>query len=157
MLHLGDLPPATACRVLAGVQSRLISSAVGDKVKPIAVASVLGYAMFVGRQDDFAFAAGQSLNFDKAEFTRPGIETGEVVTEVFLVYVGHGAARRPFVLHGDAHGGRLRLRIRAQVAQVGALAFRMWQDERRGESLDSFQVKSLLPFQFFSAALPTAA
>ena len=85
MLHLGIFPPATACRVLAGVQSRLIGSAVGDKVKPIAVAAVLGDAMFVGRQDDFAFAAGQSLNFDKAEFTRPGIETREVVTEILQI------------------------------------------------------------------------
>jgi hypothetical protein len=33
----------------------------------------------------------------------------------------------------------------------------MWQDKRCSESLDSFQVQGLLPLQFFSAALATAA
>jgi hypothetical protein len=43
----------------------LASSTIGHEIEPIAIPEILGHAMFVGRQDDLAFATRQPLDFDK--------------------------------------------------------------------------------------------
>ena len=81
--------------VLVLAQLGLFRTAVRHHVEPVTVPPVLGHSMFVGREDDCAIARAQALHLNQAQFPGLSVQTGEVVTEVLLVNVGHSANTSP--------------------------------------------------------------
>ncbi len=70
MLHLLHRPPVIRRRVLDGPQLRLCVT-VGHDVEPVAVAAVLGDAVFVWRQEDRAIVRADDAAIEQVGYPYP--------------------------------------------------------------------------------------
>jgi hypothetical protein len=152
MVHLLDLVPGEAGRVLVDMQARL-GVTVGYNVKPVAVAPILGHSLLIGREADGPRGSPETFDLDEAQFAALGVQARQIITQILLVDIGYGASGGPLVLHGHAHGNGLGLGVGAQTPDLRLLPLRMRQDENAGNPLDSLEAEGALPLQLLAASL----
>src|SRR5262245_25533313 len=129
VLHLAHLVPWEARRVFDGGLELWRVVAVGHDVEPVAVTAVLGHPPFVGGKKNRSRGCTEAFDLDQAQFAGVQVEAGDVIAQVLLVDIVHLTALGTLMLHDDAHGRGLRLRIGTQTPDLRGLALRMRQDE----------------------------
>ena len=153
MRHLRHLVPVEARRVADRLLELRRIVAVGDDVEPKAVATVLGDAALVGREQDRAGRCAKPLHLDQAQLAGSEIEARDVVAQVLLGDVVDLPALRLLVLHDHAHGGGLGLEVRLETPHLGRLALGVRQHEDAREPLDCLERERPLAIEVDPAAL----
>src|SRR6266511_1694240 len=111
VLNFLDLVPRESGRVFGWFLQSRLGIAVRDDVEPVEVTAVLGYTIFVWREENRARGRADALDFDEPEFARDRMQAGEVKAEVLLLHVLNLAAASLLVGNDGGDGLALRLAV----------------------------------------------
>ena len=90
--HLGHFLTGEPRRIFDRLLHDRVRSAVGNHIKPVAIAAVPRHAPFVGREQDRAHGLSQALDLDEPQFAGVEVQVDDIVAQILLVDVINLAA-----------------------------------------------------------------